>query len=280
MLQVLQSGDPPGVFLQALRRAEPASYAQVARASSLEPAVALGAFQDLAASGQIVVLDREWLAEGERGAVELQSLMSAEGWQALTGRIASTLAGYHGQFPLRLGMPREELKSRMQGRRAPWSPRFFNDLLARAMVEGLLVDAGGVVRASDHRVRLTAKEQSAVDGLLQQFAATPYTPPSVSESVAAIGEDLFQWLVDSGRLVRVGEDVAFGAETYDAMLQHILEHLRSEGSVTVAQVRDLFGTSRKYALALMEHLDAKHITRRVGDARVLRKGDPGIAVGA
>ncbi len=86
------------------------------------------------------------------------------------------------------------------------------------------------------------------------------------------GDDVFQWLLDSDRLVRVGEDVVFAPESYEAMLQRILEHLHTAGSITVAQVRDMFGTSRKYALALMEHLDAKHITRRVGDERVLRKG--------
>jgi selenocysteine-specific elongation factor len=54
------------------------------------------------------------------------------------------------------------------------------------------------------------------------------------------------------------------------MVNRIRAHLQAQGKITVAQVRDLFGTSRKYALGLMEHLDAQGITRRVGDERVLR----------
>ena len=59
-------------------------------------------------------------------------------------------------------------------------------------------------------------------------------------------------------------------ETYDAMVKGITDYIRAHGSITVAQVRDQFGTSRKYALALMERLDELKITRRVGDERVLR----------
>ncbi|MCH7580413.1 MAG: SelB C-terminal domain-containing protein, partial [Chloroflexi bacterium] len=69
--------------------------------------------------------------------------------------------------------------------------------------------------------------------------------------------------------VTAGE-VTFGADAYEEMVSRVTEHLRSEGTVTLAQVRDMFGTSRKYAQALLEHLDQERVTRRVGDERVLR----------
>jgi selenocysteine-specific elongation factor len=64
--------------------------------------------------------------------------------------------------------------------------------------------------------------------------------------------------------------VVFTAAAYRQMEERVVAHLRAEGSITVAEVRDLFGTSRKYALALVEYLDQSRITRRVGDVRVLR----------
>ena len=54
------------------------------------------------------------------------------------------------------------------------------------------------------------------------------------------------------------------------MVARVTQHLRDEGTVTLAQVRDMFGTSRKYAQGLLEHLDRERVTRRVGDERVLR----------
>jgi selenocysteine-specific elongation factor len=65
--------------------------------------------------------------------------------------------------------------------------------------------------------------------------------------------------------------VAFAADVYAEMLDRVRSHIRKHGSITLAQVRDMFGTSRKYAQALLEHMDDAKITRRVGDERVLRR---------
>ena len=84
-------------------------------------------------------------------------------------------------------------------------------------------------------------------------------------------EELLTYLEAKGEIVRVAGGVAFAAEAYREMVERVSAHVRDNGSVTLAQVRDMFSTSRKYAQALLEHLDSERITRRVGDARVLRK---------
>jgi selenocysteine-specific elongation factor len=68
----------------------------------------------------------------------------------------------------------------------------------------------------------------------------------------------------------VSGNVLFLRETYEEMVRRVVEHLKSEGTITLAQVRDLFATSRKYAQAFLEDLDARGITQRVEDERVLR----------
>jgi selenocysteine-specific elongation factor len=92
----------------------------------------------------------------------------------------------------------------------------------------------------------------------------------VAEAVAAVGEDVFLALLEGGRLVRLSEDVVYLSETYEGMKARVVEQIRKTGALTIANVRDLFGASRKYALALMEYLDEQRVTRRRGDARVLR----------
>ncbi len=69
--------------------------------------------------------------------------------------------------------------------------------------------------------------------------------------------------------MQVSEDVVFKADKYDEMVDMVKEDLQGNGTLTVADVRDKFDTSRKYALALMEHLDAVGITVREGDSRRL-----------
>ena len=274
MLEALESGDPTEIVFHSTRRAGPASFATILQAAGLELAETLAAVRDLLADRRIVALDRGIDDTGALSDAQLQSLqtlMTTESWQELGQRIQRAIAGYHQQYPLRQGMPREEIKSRLQSKRRPLAPRSFNDMLGQAVADGLIVDQGALIRLPDHAVRLTSAQQSSVDSLLRQFDAAPFSPPSVADCIAAVGEDVFLWLADSGQMVRVSDDVVFSPAGYEAMVARIVEHLNREGTITVAQVRDLFDTSRKYALALLEYLDTARVTRRVGDARVLRK---------
>jgi selenocysteine-specific elongation factor len=84
--------------------------------------------------------------------------------------------------------------------------------------------------------------------------------------------ELFACLLEQGLLVRLGEDVLLRRSDFEQMAVRIQQHLREQGTITLAEVRDLFGTSRKYAQAVLEEMDARRITRREGEGRVLRAG--------
>jgi selenocysteine-specific elongation factor len=192
-------------------------------------------------------------------------LMSAAGYRELWGRVETELEEYHRRLPLRSGMPREELKSRLN-----LPSKAFNAVLAHASRQNMLVEEGSAVRLPRHRITLSAEQQHGIDRLLAEFAQNPYATPSVAECEAAIGPELLAVLVEEGRLIRVSDSVLFSRDTYEEMVALVVSRIQAEGSITVAQVRDLFQASRKYALALMEHLDEQRITKRVGDTRVLR----------
>jgi selenocysteine-specific elongation factor len=136
--------------------------------------------------------------------------------------------------------------------------------------EGKLVEEETLVRLSQHKVEFGPAEQRKADALLAEFRRNPYTTPSVADCEAQLGTELLNALIEQGKLFKVSEDVIFLTETYEEMVNRIVARIEKEGSITVAQVRDMFGASRKYALALMEHLDERKVTKRVGDERVLR----------
>jgi selenocysteine-specific elongation factor len=196
--------------------------------------------------------------------------LSLGGWRDLAGRMELALNDYHVQYPLRGGMAREELKSRVQGRER-WPAKLFNEMLARAAAERVLVEtAGELVARPGFRPTFSPAQQARVDALLAAFRRQPYSPPSMAESMAQTDAEIISALVYQEALVRLSDDVLLLRETYDEMLARIVDHIKQSGSITVAQVRDMFNTSRKYALALMEYLDDHKVTRRVGDERVLR----------
>jgi selenocysteine-specific elongation factor len=143
-------------------------------------------------------------------------------------------------------------------------------VVAHAAQAGTLAQTGASIRLAPHTVVLTPAQQAQVDALLADLRRDPHNTPSTKDVLARVGSELLAALFEQGWLVAVSQDVLFDAENYYAMVERIRAHLQAEGRLTVAEVRDIFATSRKYALALMEHLDAIGVTRRVGDERVLK----------
>jgi selenocysteine-specific elongation factor len=271
-LETLAHGTPEEILLQDLERRQPAEVRDLLRRSSLSQQQARQALEFLVREGQVLVLDAG--AEMATPAItDAGFVVSRSGWGALQERLETLLDQYHGQFPLRAGMLREEVKSRLTRHLPDLGPRLFNEILARALREGWLAEAGPAadrLRRSSHEIRPTPQQQRASDALLQSFRRAPYTTPSVSQSEEQVGGEVLNSLIEQGQLVKLNEDVILLAETYEEMRDRVVAYLQEHGTLTVAELRDLFDTSRKYALALLGYLDEKRITRRVGDERVLR----------
>ncbi len=258
-LETLARGTPAEVLLQTLERRGPMTVRELLEASGLGEA-ASDALAELLSTGEAVTVDVAPDPAPSR-------LVASRGWwSATTARMRDELAAYHARYPLRPGMSREELRSALR-----LDPRTFNGFMARAAADSLVVDEGATVRLPEHEIRFTPQQRQAVDDLLARFRAAPYATPSVKEAAALVGEEVLNVLLSRGDLVQVSPEVLFLRATYEEMLERIRDHIRQQGSITLAQVRDLFQTSRKYAQALLEHLDAVGITRRVGDERVLVK---------
>ncbi|MBI3913440.1 MAG: selenocysteine-specific translation elongation factor [Chloroflexi bacterium] len=194
-----------------------------------------------------------------------QTFMAAAQWHALTEKIRAMLAEFHRQFPLRAGLPREELKSRLG-----FAPRVFDAVLERAAAEKILAASGDLVRQPDFAVQFPPAMQVQVNAFIAQLEKTPYAPPSAQDALAALGADALAALIAQKKIVRVNETVVFAPRALAAIQQWVVAEIGARGQVTAAEVRDHFNTSRKYAIALLEYLDETRVTKRVGDARVLR----------
>jgi selenocysteine-specific elongation factor len=188
-------------------------------------------------------------------------IFSQEAWTAIATRAGEHLAEYHEAHPLRPGMAREELRSRLGVSSAAFP------VVVRGLVEeGRLVERNGSLASPGHRVELDGAE------LVRILEREPFAPPSLPDAMRQSGvtDELVRALAQRGDIVRVSDDVAFAKSAYVAAVQVVKELIAANGSVTVAQLRDRLGASRRPVLALLEHLDAQRVTRRVGDARTLR----------
>jgi selenocysteine-specific elongation factor len=258
-LEYMLHGSPGEVLGQSLLALGPTSLRLAVEHAGLERESARKAIEEMHAKGEIIAL-------GE-GALEPTSetlVMGQAVWSDLKSRIVKELRSFHKANPLRIGMPREELKSRLR-----LNVKVFTAVLLAAAGEGEVIEPGIFVSLPEHEIVLDQSQRAQVESLLDRFEASPYSPPSVKECLQMVGNDLMVYLLESGQLIKVSADVVFEMQTYEELVASIGATLKEEGTITVAKVRDKFDTSRKYALALMEHLDSIGVTVREGDARRL-----------
>jgi selenocysteine-specific elongation factor len=250
-LESMAQGSPGDLLLQASLALGPAPLKNVVARARLETSAAQAALDELTAAGELLLLE--------------EVLVAAVQFQEIRTRCLAELGEYHRAYPLRAGMPREELKSRLK-----LPPRVFNLVVQHLAQGGELSEGPKWLALPGHRVLFSPFEQVKVDRLLAQFAASPAAPPSVKDCQEQVGEEVYAALLDSGSLIAVSAEVVFRAEDHQAMVAKIRQALGEKGQITLAEVRDLLGTSRKYVQALLEHLDASGVTVRDGDFRRLK----------
>jgi selenocysteine-specific elongation factor len=261
-LASLSQGSPAQVYLQSLQALGAASLKDVTKRSGLEAGAARQAVEELLDQGQLVLLEellQPLRVEGD------QLVTSRAGWENLSAALLKEVESYHRGSPLRPGMPREELKSRVKV-----APRVFTASLRKLVSAGQLKEAGPLVSLPGFEIRFSPQQEKSAQTLLERFAAGPYAPPSVKECTTEVGEDVYAALVEMKRLVQISPEVVFRSEDYERMRVELDVLFKEQGTLTAAQVRDHFNTSRRYVLALLEHLDSIGVTVREGDVRRLK----------
>jgi selenocysteine-specific elongation factor len=228
--------------------------ADLARLVSMPIADVDGALRVLVEGGDVVSVGSFYVA--------------ADQWLRLSSDALQLVTDYHRQYPLRAGIPREEWRSRLR-----LAPREATEALARQVTAGTLDEAhsgrGSFVCVPGHAPHLTQQQQQAVDAMLSRFRQEPFAPPTRPEVEDALGSEVTALLIEQGVLVRLSDAVLLERVAYVEALRRVVEHLRAHEALTVADARDLLGTTRKYMLALFEHTDERRYTLRRGDDRVL-----------
>jgi len=255
-LSSLQEGTPEERLLTLLEQRQPLGQSALVGQLDLPEEESLKLLACLVEAGDVVALGGSPLGDGA-------TLFTRDAFAALGDKAGRAISRYYAEHPLRLVMPKEELRNRL---RLP--SRLFSAALKRWLEAGKLTETAAGAGLPGHEVKLSAAQQASADAFLRDLDANPYAPKSESRP----DEELLAYLVERGRVIVLGDGVAFSDAAYREMVERTVAHLQQNGRVTLAEVRDMFGTSRKYAQALLEHLDAQKVTQRVGEERVLRQG--------
>jgi selenocysteine-specific elongation factor len=184
------------------------------------------------------------------------------------------LKEFHQKNPLQVGAVKEELKSKLP---PEVDSRLFNHLLYNLAEEKKIVMEKETLRLFSHTISLKEEERDLRKKIILLFAAAKLQPPTVKEALSELGatenelKPVLQLLAKEGTLVKVKEDLYFHGQALGELEKKLVGFLQQYREMSPTQFKEISQLSRKFAIPLLEHFDAKKLTMRIGDKRVLRK---------
>jgi selenocysteine-specific elongation factor len=228
-------------------------------------------------------------AEGILFAIEKDHVVHRDAVSAVREGVLAHLERFHRANPLKPGAPKEDLRGQnpVEGRgphealrpERP-SPPLFNRVLQMLGQEGKVAVEREIVRLAAFRPQVGEEAAALREQILRIYREAGSQPPLREELAAKVNRDartvgdLLRLLSGEGLLIRISDALYFDARAYEAIRAAVVSYLQSHQGMTVAEFRDAVGTTRKYAVPLLEHFDQIRLTVRVGDKRVLGRSAP------
>jgi selenocysteine-specific elongation factor len=193
----------------------------------------------------------------------------------LKSEIRDRLDTYHRNHPLKGGMSKEEIKSKLP---PVLSTKLFNMVLQAMVKEGEIVQEERSVRLASHAVALGIDQEAVKEKILAVYREGGLRPPYFKDLQRELdvdgirSKDVLNLLVEEGKLVKAKEDLYFDAGVIQALRERLAAYFAENPDLSAADFKEMTGLSRKYLIPLLEYFDAANVTIRVGDVRKLRKG--------
>ncbi|MCT8978268.1 selenocysteine-specific translation elongation factor [Clostridium sp. CX1] len=187
-------------------------------------------------------------------------------------QMLDTLNKFHETNPLKWGISKEEIKNRVFGKNI--KQKIYDELLDLLVEENKINLHGNFVSVVGFTIRYSKEQKLIRDYIIKEFKKAKFSPPRYvdlegSQQDKKAFKMVFDSIVDEGMLVKVSEDCYLLLEDYNKAKELVVEFIKSNESITLAQLRDQLDTSRKYAMAVIEHFDNIKLTKRLEDKRIL-----------
>ena len=249
-------GTPESRLLAMIERLEPVTRSALRARGEIDAASLDTPLAALEAETAVVALE----APAGQGQPPESVYVTPGGIARLSSLARRALEAYHRAHPLRVAMPRDELRGRLS-----LEPREFASVLPA--LTGIELRATGLtsgVAAEGWTPHLTAAQRRAADEAVATLEAGGAAPPRLD-----LDAELLGYLAGEGRVVDCGDGIVLGAAAFEAARAAASEALRERGPLALGDLRDALGTNRRAAQQIMEMLDRLGVTRRQGETRVL-----------
>ena len=214
---------------------------------------------------------QELIEKGRALQLNDQTALHISAMEVLAAKCDEILQKFHQDLPLEQGMKRESLRTRLLAR----IPIQLSDRVIDELVKlGYIEDRAGDIALRSHSANLSPHDQELIDELSARFEAEAFSPSATDELIAEYSkkdklDQILSRMVNDGILIRLTDQILMHHETVEKALEQVKKDIGERGSVTLADFRDEIGTSRKFAIAILEYFDRIKLTKLSGDARVL-----------
>ena len=194
----------------------------------------------------------------------------------VTEKTSSILKRFHDRHPLRPGMQKEEFRSRLCDKLFLKHNKSAEILIAEMTASGALIDNENTFSLPDFRVTYTPQMSALKDKIEDEYRKRGSEAPETEEILPLFKEneqrdaaELIEVLRREGRLEKLSHNCYIHIDCFKDAVEALKNFVEDKGRITLSEYRDLLGTSRKYAVRILEYLDQQNITRLIDDARVL-----------
>lgn len=185
-------------------------------------------------------------------------------YKLLVDKVNGLLKNYHQKNPLKQGLDKEELRSKLG---VDYTVKIITAILKKMDEDKLVIMEGSIVSHVDFKIRITEKDTKRIEKALEVITAAGFKPPSKGE--LDLEPKLIDYLIQEGKVVLI-KDMVFAKGVWDEGVQRVLKIIsENPKGAALSDIKEVLDTSRKYLVPLLEYFDGQAITKRIGEVRIL-----------
>ncbi len=197
-------------------------------------------------------------------------ILSINSKERIKDNIINILYRYHNEKPFSPGMQKEELKSRLFKEIKQKGYDIFLDIL---VTENIIKILDSFICNYDFEISISDENSKVISDIYSKYVDNLINTPDKSSYYEVYSQrlvdDIFDYLLYTKKIVKLSEQTYLSKENYEYIINTIINRIKENGKITVSECRDIFDTSRKYVILILEHMDNIKLTKRDENDRVL-----------
>lgn len=189
-------------------------------------------------------------------------------WQEQKTKFINRLNREYELYPLQTGFPSNKFQSYFYYLK----PELFNYLIDSLINTDKMGLKKGIIFLLSRKPKISSQQKILISKILKILKDNPTNPPNEKTLISQIarGKEIIDFLIQEGEIIKLSEGILLESKNYDIMKNKLIDFLKINGSISIAQVRELLGISRKYIIPLLNKMDEEKITQRKENVRILK----------